>query len=124
MGYEINTPVKTVYLPIFDGSLTLAEYKEKTGIDLDDVFDFNHSDGESFLKPYTNVVLYAGESGNKFGTQCIYKGQMLSYFYKFEDPVATFHILTGIGESNAVISVLYVTVLTEGNVVRIILNER
>lgn len=108
MGYEINSPVKTVYLPIFSEQMTFDEYKEKTGIDLNEIFDINPSDGASFLKPNVNVVLYAGEDAVLLGEYGIKKGQIIKYFYSWDDPNATFHIFTGFNDADGIVATLYV----------------
>lgn len=94
MGYGINSPCKTVYLPVFAERLTRSQYKEKTGIDLLDVFDVDTGNGETHLKPYINVVLYYNDDVGIFVTNYeIRKGQVLYGNWRFYDPYTTFNII-------------------------------
>lgn len=66
MGYKMPIVCKEVYLPVdTDGAkLTFEQYKEKTGIDLHDVFDFVFNNGyiEVSVKGMQKVYLaYVGK---------------------------------------------------------------
>ena len=80
MGYEINSPVKTVYLPLDGKSHTNTEFKKLTGIDLQDIFFVDTEHSTIRVKPFTNLVLYCNESvGSIFYDYNIYKGDILPY---------------------------------------------
>lgn len=96
MGYEINSPVKTVYLPVFGESMLSNQYKEKTGIDLYDIFDVDEEASEVRLKPYTNVILYFNDDKGIFYTDYnIKKGQILHGEFVFIDPLTKFFVYDG-----------------------------
>ena len=67
MGYEINSPVKQLWLPLeydlinsYDGDKFrnfAKEYKEKYGIDLHDIFELIHSGDEYRINIKFNCVI-------------------------------------------------------------------
>lgn len=68
MGYEINSPVKTIILPVPEGELSEEEYFAKYGIKLTDIFYFvedgEEGKGINFKNP--NAIYYL-KAENSFG---------------------------------------------------------
>ena len=111
MGHEINSPVKTIYLPVFGNQLNSNEYKEKTGIDLYDVFDVDEEAGEVRLKPYLNVTLYFNDDKGIFYTDYyVKKGEILQGAFIFVDPLTTFFVFSNFNsEGNTLKSLICVS---------------
>lgn len=60
MGYQMPIVVKEVYLPLFNGSASLAtlskeEYKKLTGIDLDDIFVYEPKVNGAVVRPFIKL---------------------------------------------------------------------